>query len=111
MPSLDYSKLFLEDALYPLLTQGLTQLCKSKPENPTVCTCFLPLKNPYLSIIKQNINNIIPLLKDLVGALALGEQPCDPQSPKLETTRMWFDKKAHSKCFQEYDMLIKSVVP
>ncbi|KAJ3407483.1 NME NM23 member 5 [Chytridiales sp. JEL 0842] len=34
-PSLEASKLFLEDALYPVLTQGLTQLCKVKPENPT----------------------------------------------------------------------------
>ncbi|KAJ3046671.1 NME NM23 member 5, partial [Rhizophlyctis rosea] len=34
-PSLEKAKALLERSLYPTLTQGLTQLCKEKPENPT----------------------------------------------------------------------------
>ncbi|KAI9199236.1 nucleoside diphosphate kinase [Polychytrium aggregatum] len=33
--SKDRAKIYLESSLYPVLTQGLTQLCKEKPENPT----------------------------------------------------------------------------
>ncbi|KAI8622492.1 nucleoside diphosphate kinase [Chytriomyces sp. MP71] len=36
LPSVDESKILLEDSLYPVLTQGLTMLCKTKPANPTV---------------------------------------------------------------------------
>ncbi|KAI9344210.1 nucleoside diphosphate kinase [Zopfochytrium polystomum] len=36
LPDHDTNKVLLETALYPLLTQGLTELCKAKPENPTV---------------------------------------------------------------------------
>ncbi|KAJ3395118.1 NME NM23 member 5 [Chytriomyces hyalinus] len=36
LPSVEESKLLLEDSLYPVLTQGLTMLCKTKPANPTV---------------------------------------------------------------------------
>ncbi|KAJ3214547.1 cytoplasmic dynein with WD40 domain [Dinochytrium kinnereticum] len=34
-PSTENSRQMLEASLYPLLTQGLTQLCKVKPSNPT----------------------------------------------------------------------------
>ncbi|KAJ3045683.1 NME NM23 member 5 [Rhizophlyctis rosea] len=34
-PSMEKTKALLEKALYPTLTQGLTQLCKEKPANPT----------------------------------------------------------------------------
>ncbi|KAJ3297418.1 NME NM23 member 5 [Rhizoclosmatium sp. JEL0117] len=36
LPSVEESKMLLEEALYPVLTQGLTMLCKEKPANPTV---------------------------------------------------------------------------
>ncbi|TPX45959.1 nucleoside-diphosphate kinase [Synchytrium endobioticum] len=35
LPETDNVKAFLEDSLYPVLTKGLTRLCKEKPENPT----------------------------------------------------------------------------
>ncbi|KAI9096149.1 nucleoside diphosphate kinase [Phlyctochytrium arcticum] len=36
LPSADDAKQILETAVYPVLLQGLTQLCKEKPANPTV---------------------------------------------------------------------------
>ncbi|TPX32047.1 nucleoside-diphosphate kinase [Synchytrium microbalum] len=35
LPETENVQAFLEDSLYPVLTKGLTQLCKEKPENPT----------------------------------------------------------------------------
>nr|KAJ3423062.1 cytoplasmic dynein with WD40 domain [Polyrhizophydium stewartii] len=35
LPSMEHAKLFLESAIYPTLLQGLTELCKEKPANPT----------------------------------------------------------------------------
>ncbi|KAI8913370.1 nucleoside diphosphate kinase [Gorgonomyces haynaldii] len=34
-PTSEYTKMFLEDAVYPTLLKGLTALCKEKPQNPT----------------------------------------------------------------------------
>lgn len=39
-PTLEYTKLFLEQAIYPTLLQGLTALCKEKPANPTVILLY-----------------------------------------------------------------------
>ncbi|KAJ3064773.1 NME NM23 member 5 [Podochytrium sp. JEL0797] len=36
LPSSESSKALLEDSVYPVLTHGLTMLCKEKPANPTV---------------------------------------------------------------------------
>ncbi|KAI9004048.1 nucleoside diphosphate kinase [Gaertneriomyces semiglobifer] len=35
LPTADEAKLILENHIYPVLLQGLTQLCKEKPANPT----------------------------------------------------------------------------
>ncbi|KAJ3105764.1 cytoplasmic dynein with WD40 domain [Phlyctochytrium planicorne] len=35
IPNSENSRLLLENSLYPLLTQGLSELCKVKPSNPT----------------------------------------------------------------------------
>ncbi|KAJ3386462.1 cytoplasmic dynein with WD40 domain [Entophlyctis sp. JEL0112] len=35
LPSSDETKLLLDEELYPVLTEGLTRLCKAKPANPT----------------------------------------------------------------------------
>ncbi|KAJ3002570.1 UNVERIFIED_CONTAM: NME NM23 member 5 [Siphonaria sp. JEL0065] len=36
LPNAEESKILLEESLYPVLTKGLTMLCKEKPANPTV---------------------------------------------------------------------------
>ncbi|KAI9345239.1 hypothetical protein BDR26DRAFT_155210 [Obelidium mucronatum] len=36
LPNNEESKILLEESLYPVLTKGLTMLCKEKPANPTV---------------------------------------------------------------------------
>ncbi|KAJ3268779.1 NME NM23 member 5 [Terramyces sp. JEL0728] len=34
LPSIETTKIFLEDAVYPILLTGMTALCKEKPQNP-----------------------------------------------------------------------------
>jgi nucleoside-diphosphate kinase len=36
LPTKQDVKAFLDAALYPTLNKGLTELCKNKPENPTL---------------------------------------------------------------------------
>ncbi|KAI8853974.1 nucleoside diphosphate kinase 5-like protein [Chytridium lagenaria] len=53
-PSSDNSRQLLEASLYPLLTQGLTQLCKVKPSNPTAWLGkWLIENNPSQPLVHQ----------------------------------------------------------
>ncbi len=36
IPTPEEAKMYLEDAVYPTLLEGLTALCREKPENPSV---------------------------------------------------------------------------